>query len=99
MNGILAHEALPVLCPVQEPTQAATDSSIQALVVSKETVKGGDAINSYRTQHGYKALDLIVVELVGTEAATPSGKLSSTELRAMEAEQKSKRGHRMQAGQ
>ncbi len=71
---------------------------MQALIVSKETIKGGDAINTYRDQHGYKPLQLIVVELVGTQAATPSGKLSSTELRAMEAQKESKFGRKMQPG-
>ncbi|KAK9868979.1 hypothetical protein WJX84_001538 [Apatococcus fuscideae] len=72
----------------EEPTQAATDPSMQALVVSQETIQGGHSINTYRTQHGSKPLELIVIELVGIHAATPSGKLSSTELRAMEAQKR-----------
>lgn len=71
---------------MQEPTQAATDPTMQALVVSQETIEGGHAINAYRKDHGFRPLELIIIELVGTNAATPSGKLSSTELRAMEAQ-------------
>ena len=70
---------------VQEPTQAATDPAMQALVVSQETLEGGHAINAYRKDHGFRPLELVIIELVGIDAATPSGKLSSTELRAMEA--------------
>lgn len=36
------------VCTFQEPTAAATEESMQALVVSKETISGGEAINQYR---------------------------------------------------
>ncbi|KAK9826253.1 hypothetical protein WJX74_002860 [Apatococcus lobatus] len=70
----------------KEPTQAATDPRMEALVVSQETINGGHAINAYRKEHGFRPLELVIIELVGINAATPSGKLSSTELRAMEAD-------------
>lgn len=38
------------VCEMQEPTAAATEEGMQALVVSKETVSGGEAINQFR--HG-----------------------------------------------
>ncbi|BDA50031.1 probable phosphopantetheine adenylyltransferase [Coccomyxa sp. Obi] len=47
----------------KEPTAAATEEGMQALVVSKETVSGGEAINQYRREHGFAPLELVVVDL------------------------------------
>lgn len=69
---------------MQEPTQAELDPGMQALVVSKETLAGGEAINAGRAGRGFVPLRLMVVGLVGESAA--SGKLSSTALREAEAQ-------------
>ncbi len=58
---------------------------MQALVVSKETLSGGEAINQYRREHGFKPLELIVVDLVADSAAVEGGKVSSTALREQDA--------------
>lgn len=69
----------------KEPTAAATEEGIQALVVSKETVSGGEAINEYRREHGFAPLELVVVDLVADSAAVEGGKVSSTALREQDA--------------
>ncbi|EIE22114.1 Nucleotidylyl transferase [Coccomyxa subellipsoidea C-169] len=69
----------------KEPTAAATVEGMQALVVSKETLSGGEAINRYRLEHGFKPLELIVVDLVADSAAVDGGKVSSTALREQDA--------------
>lgn len=58
---------------------------MQALVVSKETVSGGEAINQYRREHGFRPLEIIVVDLVADSAALEGGKVSSTALREQDA--------------
>ena len=86
----------------KEPTAAETESQMQALVVSKETVTGGEAINAGRKARGFKPLALLVVGLVGSSSEEEGekgkegarandeveGKISSTGLRAAEAEKK-----------
>ena len=79
----------------KEPTGAETEPGMQALVVSKETVSGGEAINAGRKQRGFRPLALLVVGLVGSSSEggqggqahdeEPEGKISSTDLRAAEA--------------
>ena len=49
----------------KEPTQAELDPEMQALVVSRETVRGGEAINEGRRARGFAPLELVVVGLVG----------------------------------
>lgn len=63
-----------ILVCAQEPTAAATEQGMQALVVSKETVSGGEAINQYRREHGFRPLEIIVVDLVVDSAALEGGK-------------------------
>lgn len=70
---------------LQEPTAAATEAGMQALVVSRETVSGGEAINQYRREHGFLPLDIVVVELLAEGAALNGGKVSSTALREQDA--------------
>jgi phosphopantetheine adenylyltransferase len=65
------------------PTQAELDPNMQALVVSRETLSGGEAINSGRRARGFEELRLVVVSLVGEQPG--GGKLSSTALREQDA--------------
>lgn len=66
----------------QEPTQAELDPTMRALVVSQETLPGGQAINAGRTARGFEQLQLVVVGLVGGGS---DSKLSSTALREADA--------------
>ncbi len=56
---------------------------MEALVVSQETLPGGQAINDGRRSRGFAELALVVVELVGGHGA--GEKLSSTALRSRDA--------------
>lgn len=58
---------------------------MQALVVSKETIPGAEAINKYRRDHGYPELHIVVVDLIADTKAVKGGKVSSTALREQEA--------------
>lgn len=66
---------------IQELVDAAgasgTDPAVQALVISKETMKGGIAVNEQRQNLGLKKLDLVVVDILFQS----NSKLSSTALR------------------
>jgi pantetheine-phosphate adenylyltransferase len=46
---------------------AATDKSIEAIVVSRETEPAAGAINARRKENGLKALDVIVIGMVPAE--------------------------------
>lgn len=59
------------------------EPNIQALIVSKETEKGGDTINEVRRGKGLKELEVFVVDILGGNE-----KLSSTTLRQLESENK-----------
>jgi phosphopantetheine adenylyltransferase len=83
----------------KEPTQAELDPDMRALVVSRETVRGGEAINEGRRARGFAPLELVVVGLVGDgggggggggdddggDCVDVAGKISSTALREQEA--------------
>ncbi len=69
----------------QEPTAAATQAGMQALVVSAETVAGADEIQGQRAARGFPPLAVVVVDLVAATRALAGGKLSSTALREAEA--------------
>ena len=71
----------------QEPTGAATISEMEAIVVSKETIKGANDINAWREQHGSASLTVVTVDLVGSQGSDNASKLSSTRLRMEEAKQ------------
>lgn len=60
---------------------------IQALVLSEETAKGGDAVNTYRENHGLSHLHVISANVIGGGSADNNwaGKLSSTTIREAEA--------------
>lgn len=66
---------------VQEPTGAATIPEMEAIVVSKETVKGANDINLWRHEHGSTPLTIVIVDLVGHQGSGTADKLSSTRLR------------------
>jgi len=72
-------------CWMQEPTGAATISEMEAIVVSKETVKGANDINAWRHEHGSVPLTVVTVDLVGSQGSDTASKLSSTRLRHDEA--------------
>ena len=70
----------------QEPTGAATVAQMEAIVVSRETIKGANEINAWRAEHGSRPLTVVVVDLVGNQGSSGSNKLSSTRLRQEEAQ-------------
>lgn len=69
----------------QEPTGAETQPGMEALVVSQETLPGGEAINQGRARRGFAPLALVVVGLVGGDGGV-AAKLSSTALRERDAQ-------------
>lgn len=60
------------------------DAGLQAIVVSKETEKGGEAVNKKRGERGLPRLQVIVVGVIADEQAGGE-KVSSTLLRRREA--------------
>lgn len=56
---------------------------MKCLVVSQETIKGGEHINAGRAARGFAPLQLVVVGLIGGDSA--ADKLSSTALRQKDA--------------
>ena len=57
-----------------------------ALVVSKETLSGGEYINADRASQGFDPLALVTINLVGLGSKALNGeKLSSTALRERDA--------------
>lgn len=65
-----------------------TVPEIECLVVSRETVKGGDTVNKTRAERGLSQLDIVVVNVLGgNEHDGWKEKLSSTEVRKILATQ------------
>lgn len=67
---------------------------IQALIISDETAKGAAFVNEYRTKMGFHALEVISVKVIGGDGTGNAennwkGKLSSTDLREIEARKSS----------
>lgn len=63
--------------------------AIDALIISQETVKGGEFVNNYRKERDYPAIEIVVVKVIGgdgsgDEANNWKGKLSSTDIREEE---------------
>ena len=59
---------------------------MEAIVVSRETIKGANDINAWREQHGSAPLTVVTVDLVGNQGSNNANKLSSTRLRNEEAQ-------------
>lgn len=69
----------PIIDPYGPSTRI---EDLEAIVVSRETVKGGDAVNKKRVENGMSALDVIVVELVeGADEILNETKISSSSRR------------------
>ena len=66
-----------------EPPLAATTERMDALVVSRETSEGGEALNRRRRERGFAPVTLITVGVIGDDGE--GGKLSSSALRDAEA--------------
>ncbi|CCK72390.1 putative pantetheine-phosphate adenylyltransferase KNAG_0K00220 [Huiozyma naganishii CBS 8797] len=65
-----------------------TVPEIKALVVSRETLKGGDYVNKTRREKGMHELDISVVNVIGGEEEDGwTEKLSSTDVRRMLSEE------------
>lgn len=52
---------------LQEPTGIATQPRFDALIVSPETIEGGERINEIRRERGYDPLELVVVDHLHAE--------------------------------
>ncbi|ABN67224.2 predicted protein, partial [Scheffersomyces stipitis CBS 6054] len=61
---------------------------IDALVVSYESIKGGEFVNNYRKERGFSTLDVSVIKVIGEDEVSSdnnwAGKLSSTDIREKE---------------
>jgi len=73
------------IVPISDPFgPAITDASIEAIVVSDETIPGGNKINQIRREKGMKELELISVSLLpdtNKETSFEEDKVSSSSLR------------------
>jgi pantetheine-phosphate adenylyltransferase len=64
------------VCEIHDPYgPTAWDGDIQALVVSRETMSGGEAVNKKRREGGLGELDIWVIDVIAAEPelATPAG--------------------------
>uniref|UniRef100_A0A1I7UJ17 CTP_transf_like domain-containing protein n=1 Tax=Caenorhabditis tropicalis TaxID=1561998 RepID=A0A1I7UJ17_9PELO len=69
--------------PIEDPFGPSTRiQDLEAIVVSRETIKGADAVNKKRSEQGMSQLDVIVVELIeGADEILNETKISSSSKR------------------
>ena len=61
----IQYEVVPITDPFG-PT--VTDPTIDGLVVSKETLKGGELVNNERDMRGYPPLELRIIDVISSES-------------------------------
>jgi len=72
--------------PISDPYgPSIVDAGLEAIVVSRETIKGGEAVNKKRAERGLSQLQVEVVDLIFEDGNTE--KISSTQLRELESKQ------------
>ena len=87
----LIHPELRVeIEPIEDPFGPSTRvENLQAIIVSPETVRGGDKVNQVRAEKGLSQLEVLVIEFVGNNeaelGADEQQKLSSSALRERDA--------------
>ncbi|KAG5419084.1 hypothetical protein I9W82_002851 [Candida metapsilosis] len=68
---------------------------IDGLVISHESSAGGEFVNKYRREHGFKELDLTAIKVIGDSESNAEnkwkGKISSTDIRERELERRKQR--------
>jgi len=65
---------------IRDPAGPAKDGDFDVIIVTPETIKGGDYVNKLRREGGYKELEVVVGNLVSSTGEIHD-KLSSTNLR------------------
>lgn len=79
----ISGEAKCLAEPITDPFGPSTRiQDLEAIVVSRETIKGADAVNKKRNEQGMSQLDVIIVELVeGSDEILNETKISSSSKR------------------